>query len=94
VSGLHVGHLVTLFPGFYTLSGSIVIAGCKPPLVKPTRGAPSFINVPVSYNFSILSSMDAVTRREQNDPGPTARAQFRSTIQKFGHALNRADCSQ
>jgi hypothetical protein len=37
----------------------------KPPRVKPTRGAPAFLVVPVYYNNGILSSMEADKRKEQ-----------------------------
>jgi hypothetical protein len=35
------------------------------PRVKPTRGAPSFLNILVYYDSDILSSMDSVKRKAQ-----------------------------
>jgi len=58
-SGLRVGLLVSLFQ--FLPAGRIdVTVRYKPPHVNPTRGAPSYVNDPVYYNYGILSSMGAV----------------------------------
>ena len=69
-SGLRVGLLISLFLVFYPLTGSIVTVRYKPPRVDPTRGAPSFLNVPVYCKSRILSSVDAVKWKENSESAP------------------------
>ena len=64
-SGLRVGVLVSVFPDFYPPARLILTAWFKNPRVEATRGAPSFLNVMVYCGSGILSSMDAVKRKDQ-----------------------------
>src|SRR5882762_8986828 len=60
-----------------------------PPRVKPTRGAPTFLNVSVYSNSRILSSIHQwtpSTGRNRNEPGPSAtivKSQFDGTSERL-----------
>ena len=76
-SGLRVGLSVSSFQCFYLSASRRVCEGVIQTLpgLKPTRGAPSFLNIPVYYNSDVLSSMDSVKRKAQvrawaTRPGP------------------------
>src|SRR5882672_6517586 len=84
LGALHVG---------FTCGAFDLVVRSSYPRVKPTRGAPSFLNDLVYYDCGILSSMDAVKRRttekkDKSEPGPPAL----STIHSPHFAVDYLHC--
>ena len=66
--GFTCGGFGLVVPRVYPPNGSIVTARYKHPRVKPTRGAPSFLNDPEYRSNGILSSIGAVMWKEKCEP--------------------------
>ncbi len=64
-----------------------------PARVKPTRGAPSFLYVAVYCNSGILSSIDAVKRKEQERGRDTRPSEVLAMEKATGSTRSRYPCS-